>query len=446
MGKIWDKRVKKEKVGKLVNSGRDHLFVLVGLSLAFVTLISLIIWLSSSLLKVEKLSLINDVEKNFNSILFELGEGNTSSSAIMHDDRIIGVAVYNSNGSIVASWGNVYARVPSNALQAGQDTISFNKRYGIMEYTRFLRQPVVNAAFNRNDDILSPVLLDFSSIIYIAFDGSAYQRRINFLVFITAIVSIGLALLFLYIIKIYRENRRYKEKMVTQENLVKLGQAARTLTHEIKNPLQAITLQIALLKHQLKDDDTLDEVLLIEMETQRLVNLTNRVSDFLRRPEGNPVQVDIIEVVNNLINLFSNRIVFSHEKIDSAMVLFDPDRLRSVVENLIKNASESAKNRDPQVEVNLSLKKGFYHLSIMDRGDGLPKEGRQKLFDPFFTTKIHGSGIGLSISKQFLNARGGDIKLYDREGGGTVAEVTFVKYSLMEELKLQGDKVGEKLR
>ncbi len=436
---------KKVKIPKLARSGREHLFVLASLTLAFITLISLIMWLSSSLLRVERLSLLNDVEKNFNTILFELREGQRSPSSIMQDDRIIGVAVYNSRGSVVASWGKVYAMAPSQAIQSGEDTISFNKRHGIMEYSRFLRQPLVNVGFNSTGDLLSSALMDFSSILYIAFDGTAYQNRINFLIFITVLVIIGLFLLFFYILSIYRENRRYKEKMVTQENLVKLGQAARTLTHEIKNPLQAITLQIALLKHQLKDNDTLDEVLMIEMETQRLVNLTNRVSDFLKRPEGNPVQMDLVEVVDSLIPLFADHIRFAHDGIDHAMVLFDPDRLRSVVENIIKNATESTKERDPEVEVVLVLKKNIYHLNIMDRGDGLPKDGKQKLFDPFFTTKIHGSGIGLSISKQFLNARGGDIKLYDRDGGGTVVELTFVKYSLMEELKMQGDRVGQKL-
>ena len=436
---------KKVKIPKLAMSGREHLFVLSGLTLAFLTLILLVLWLSASLLRVERLSLLNDVEKNFNSILFELSEGHRNTSSIIQDDRIIGVAVYNSRGSVVASWGRVYAMAPSQALMNGEDTISFNKRHGTMEYTRFLRQPIINARLTSSGDLLSTALMDFSSILYIAFDGSAYQRRINFLVFITVLVLIGLLLLFFYIISIYRENRRYKEKMVTQANLVKLGQAARTLTHAIKNPLQAITLQIALLKHQLKDADTLDEVMLIEMETQRLVNLSNRVSDFLKRPEGNPVQMDLVEVVDSLRPLFAVDIAFSHEGIEHAMVLFDSDRLRSVVENLIKNATESAKDRDPKVEVLLTLKKNIYHLNIMDRGDGLPKDGRQKLFDPFFTTKIHGSGIGLSISKQFLNARGGDIRLYDRDGGGTVVEVTLVKYSLVEELKMQGDRVGQKL-
>ena len=67
---------------------------------------------------------------------------------------------------------------------------------------------------------------------------------------------------------------------------------------------------------------------------------------------------------------------------------------------------------------------GMVTVKVMDRGDGLPPDTREKLFDPFFTTKIHGSGIGLSISKQFVESRGGSLKLYDRDGGGTVAEVS----------------------
>ena len=62
-------------------------------------------------------------------------------------------------------------------------------------------------------------------------------------------------------------------------------------------------------------------------------------------------------------------------------------------------------------------------VKVLDRGDGIPQNTRAKLFDPFFTTKIHGSGIGLAISKQFVEAQGGTLKLYDRDGGGTVAEV-----------------------
>jgi signal transduction histidine kinase len=63
----------------------------------------------------------------------------------------------------------------------------------------------------------------------------------------------------------------------------------------------------------------------------------------------------------------------------------------------------------------------------MDRGEGIRTTDAKKIFDPFYTTKIHGSGIGLSISQQFVKARGGHIRLYGREGGGTVAEVVLPK-------------------
>jgi two-component system sensor histidine kinase HydH len=107
-----------------------------------------------------------------------------------------------------------------------------------------------------------------------------------------------------------------------------------------------------------------------------------------------------------------------------AFIYFDPDRARSVFENLIKNALESTQDREPHVEIEITReKKKNIRVFIRDRGDGIKEENLEKIFDPFFTTKIHGSGIGLSICRQFVRARGGNLKLYAREGGGTVAEV-----------------------
>jgi signal transduction histidine kinase len=95
-----------------------------------------------------------------------------------------------------------------------------------------------------------------------------------------------------------------------------------------------------------------------------------------------------------------------------------------VFENLIKNALESCPEGDPKVEVEiLRDKKKFIRILIRDRGEGIAEENLEKIFDPFFTTKIHGSGIGLAICRQFVRARGGNLKLYARDGGGTVAEV-----------------------
>ena len=126
--------------------------------------------------------------------------------------------------------------------------------------------------------------------------------------------------------------------------------------------------------------------------------------------------------ISEIARLFKNDIPVDAD-IDSVVVSFDQDRARSVFENLIKNATESCDDRDPQVSVEIRVRHKVVTVKVMDRGNGLPKQTKENLFDPFFTTKIHGSGIGLSISKQFVEARDGSLKLYDRDGGGTVAEV-----------------------
>ncbi|MBO7349077.1 MAG: HAMP domain-containing histidine kinase, partial [Spirochaetales bacterium] len=136
-----------------------------------------------------------------------------------------------------------------------------------------------------------------------------------------------------------------------------------------------------------------------------------------------PKDIELVSFISDIARLFRNEIKIENE-VKSVVVSFDPDRARSVFENLIKNASESCEDRDPQVTVEISVKHKMVTVKVMDRGNGLPEGTREKLFDPFFTTKIHGSGIGLSISKQFVESRGGSLKLYDREGGGTVAEVS----------------------
>ncbi|NMA23023.1 MAG: sensor histidine kinase, partial [Spirochaetales bacterium] len=227
------------------------------------------------------------------------------------------------------------------------------------------------------------------------------------------------------VLNIYRSNRRYRETLAKQESLVNLGQAARTLTHEIKNPLSAITIQLALLKKTLGEEHGTD-LAVMDQEMKRLTQLTNKVSDFLRNPLGNPVNVDLTDLLETVIKYFDTPIAFESDR--RYTINFDEDRARSVFENLLKNAVESDPAGNPQVEVEVyGGKRNQIHVLIRDRGAGIPRSEMRKIFDPFFTTKIHGSGIGLSISRQFVKARGGDLRLYRREGGGTVVEVILTR-------------------
>lgn len=434
-------RGRKFFTGWLSAQNREAILVDVSLTLAFLALAILIVVLAVVTMRSSRLQLENQVERNFTNISIAIQQNRTTEAEIL-EDGLVGVGIYNSSGNLVRSWGRVYNMMPvatiaQSVQDSGSDTlINFQEDTKTMEYIRFLRLPLpvsdigmLSASLMRSD-----FLSDSSTIIYIAFDGSSYVSRERLAQLVFIIAFIGVIGLYAFVMKIDRQNRSYKEEMVRQSNLVNLGQAARTLTHEIKNPLSAITIQLALLKRQLRDSEYLDELVLIESETQRLISLTNRVSDFLRNPEGQPEQIDLAELVNSLVPLFAYPIKVLPESAKQAYILFDPDRLRSVIENILKNGIESCEGRDPQVEVEIVLgRRGMYHVYIRDRGDGIQGDV-EKLFDPFYTTKIHGSGIGLAISRQFLRARGGDIKISNRPGGGTVVEIIVAKYSFVQEL------------
>jgi two-component system sensor histidine kinase HydH len=232
-----------------------------------------------------------------------------------------------------------------------------------------------------------------------------------------AVVPLALAAVGALVAVLYRRNQEYRRRLGEQAELARLGEASRTLSHEIKNPLSAIRLQTGLLKKTLPEERRGD-LRIIEEEIQRLALLTDRVGDFLRDPRGEPQELDLDEFLRELALRYDARL--RYEAQGPVRVRVDPQRLRSVMENLINNALESGEG---EVEVRCVAQRHRAELNVLDRGSGIPPEIRAKVFDPFFTSKTKGSGIGLAIARHFVEAAGGQLELADRPGGGTVARV-----------------------
>jgi two-component system sensor histidine kinase HydH len=377
-----------------------------------------------------------EAERGFaSSTLLLLQEEHSRALSAMREENVRGIGVYSNTGRLRLGLGEVPNTLPlerfndiwrnRNASQWNQGVATYNPETGMIEYIRFSRLTiqVETGDLMLEEDGYLPSPLNFPDVLYILFDGQQYYQKVMLVRFFSAAALIGLLAFHLLVYSIYRSNRKYRETLAKQENLVNLGEAARTLAHEIKNPLSAITLQMALLKKTLPSSSK-DDLMVVDTEVQRLIQLTNKVSDFLRNPVGTPERMDTAALIESLRHTFQNRITIVPGSLQRAFIYFDPDRARSVFENLIKNALESCIDCDPKVEVEITRdKKKFVHILIRDRGEGISEENLEKIFDPFFTTKIHGSGIGLAICRQFVRARGGNLKLYPREGGGTVAEV-----------------------
>jgi two-component system sensor histidine kinase HydH len=226
---------------------------------------------------------------------------------------------------------------------------------------------------------------------------------------------------------LYRRGARDRRRLEEQKQLVHLGEAARTLSHEIKNPLAAIRLRADVLGRFVRPEGG-EDLRVILQEVDRLRELTDRVGDFLKNPLGDPRPVELAGFLREALPLSGRRVrLAAPELAEPALVAFDRDRLRSVVDNLVSNALQS----DPaggEVLVRVLAGKTAVTLSVLDRGQGIPRAIRGQVFEPFFTTRAEGSGIGLSITRRFVLAAGGSIRLRAREGGGTEARIVLPRW------------------
>jgi two-component system sensor histidine kinase HydH len=158
-------------------------------------------------------------------------------------------------------------------------------------------------------------------------------------------------------------------------------------------------------------------VTIIEEEARRMSTLVARVRDFLKDPSGQPEPVDLADLATTLAGRFATEVAVEVNGASPFTVRFDPHRLRSVVENLMKNAVESGPDPRPRVVVSRP-KAGTARLEVLDSGTGFTPESLKQALNPFFTTKTTGTGIGLSIADIFVQAAGGKLKLENRPEGG----------------------------
>jgi signal transduction histidine kinase len=237
------------------------------------------------------------------------------------------------------------------------------------------------------------------------------------------VIVAGLTALFL---SLSASNRRYRQAAEDHEMLAKLGEVSHTLAHEIRNPLSAIRIQTALLRRAAGPAASERPLAIIDEEVARLTLLTRRISDYLRDPKGSPEHVAVEPFLRDITARLPWTVQLRLEA-GSAQVDCDRELLRSVIENLARNAYESYPEETPaqsrEVLLQTALRTGRVAISVCDRGSGIPPERAKTAFTPFVTDKVGGSGIGLAISKRFVEAAGGTLELLPREAGGTQALV-----------------------
>ncbi|WP_437482330.1 ATP-binding protein [Sorangium sp. So ce1014] len=233
--------------------------------------------------------------------------------------------------------------------------------------------------------------------------------------------------------------RRARAELVNAERLAAIGKMAAHVTHEIRNPLSSIGLNLELLEEEVARASAAETpdaelrpvmkesaqlVAAIRAEVDRLSRIAEQYLSVARRPRPRLVPERVDDLVQELVAFVRPELdragiaVRVEVEEEGPEILLDESQLRQALLNLLRNARE-AMPKGGEIVVSVSFSSGAATIAVDDMGPGVPEELRASIFDPFFTTKQRGTGLGLAVTRDIIEAHGGTISCEPREAGGT---------------------------
>lgn len=228
------------------------------------------------------------------------------------------------------------------------------------------------------------------------------------------------------------ELKRNQMEIAEMEREAAWKEMAKQVAHEIKNPLTPMKLALQQLVTAYKDKskdfenlfDRLSSTILNQIDN--LSQIASEFSRFAKMPSLKLEKLDLVSILNDTINLFIDEKAEISLQTDlaSAFVEADQGQLRRMIINLIRNSIQAEANL---IGIELLEVESNYSLKISDNGHGIDDKIKDKIFNENFTTKIQGMGIGLSLTKRFIESINGNIQLHSSSSNGSIFIVTIPK-------------------
>ncbi len=210
------------------------------------------------------------------------------------------------------------------------------------------------------------------------------------------------------------------------ERLSALGRLAAGVAHEIRNPLNAISMA----SQRLQSDNLHQLTGVIRDEIRRLNQI---IEEFLSLSRSRKLQFkrqNVTELLHQIVLLMgeeadSKGVAIHMDRYDTPIhVTMDADKLKQALHNIIKNGLESISD-DGSIQISLSsMGKGWISIRISDTGVGINSTEIKHIFDPDYTTKEKGLGLGLPLAHEIIRGHGGVIQVNSRPGEGTTFQIT----------------------
>jgi len=220
---------------------------------------------------------------------------------------------------------------------------------------------------------------------------------------------------------------RAEAQLREQAALVRLGEMAAVIAHEVKNPLAAVRGAIQVIGKRLpagsREGSVVTDII------ARIDTLNALVKDlllFARPPQPKPMAIDIVALLSATATLLAEDAAHREIRVTisgtAPKIMADAELLKIVFVNLLINGAQAMQGHG-DISIVIAAENGACRIAIADSGPGIPAEIREKLFTPFVTTKARGTGLGLSTVKRLVEAHQGRIRVDSPPGGGTTVTI-----------------------
>ena len=207
------------------------------------------------------------------------------------------------------------------------------------------------------------------------------------------------------------EREAVRERLMRSERLALVGRMLAQITHEVRNPLNAMSLNAEMLSDEVSSSEAKAMLDTIGGEIRRLERLTERYLHLSRKRVSERVLTHPRDLLESLLAMDEGALSKAGLSVtiraeDLRSVEFDTDAVTRAIRNLLRNAAEAGATH---MQVDVSEAPVHLEFALSDNGPGLDSEQTAQAFDPFYTTKTRGTGLGLAISRQEIEEIGGTL-------------------------------------